>query len=540
MSRLTALASLVFVLAACGGDKKAAPGKGSGSGSGSAPAAAPLTLPADGVEAVKLFNYSYGPGAKDYDKVVALYKASPRDWAAIKTAAEAVLAKDADHLDARWALGEALANTGDAQHAAEALLVALGADWLRWGPGLEKDPDLKAFLATPQGEELVTASGTIGAEWDEAIAKDPLVLARRSGWKLPAPGTSYAATRGELYAYDLDKKRYLRLTHTDHSLAGFLRSPSGELLLVGYTQAQVPDPTKLPAGGAHTAAAAPILTRAWVSAWDPKDHATPAVLVAVPKARAITAGYGDGDQVIVTTAPATSRWATGPATAYSLDRGAGKLTKAPHMEVPTTYLQLTLDDVVVVRPGGWPDKLEDSTRRDIASLVMVDDKNVPQLEMQSMSPGGGNYAFATTTDPCKDEEERAQPSLYSIETQLGQYKHVLTAASRFRVEWIDDDRFLYEDGSGGLRIYEATAHREVGKLTERAGLALETLPPSKGPLCQTEPPVSDPTATDDDLPPEEGSAAGTGAGSGAGSGAAAGSAAGPATTPDPAAPATTP
>ena len=87
------------------------------------------------------------------------------------------------------------------------------------------------------------------------LAKQPLLLARRSGWKAPKPGTGYAATRGELYAYDVAAKRYLRVTHTDHSLAGYLRGPSGELLLVGFSQAEVPDPAKAPK------TAAPTLTR---------------------------------------------------------------------------------------------------------------------------------------------------------------------------------------------------------------------------------------------------------------------------------------
>jgi hypothetical protein len=74
------------------------------------------------------------------------------------------------------------------------------------------------------------------------VAGSPWVLARRSGWKQPAPGTSYAATRGELYAVDPIAKRFVRVTHTDHSVAAYLRAPSGEVLLAGFTQAEVPDP----------------------------------------------------------------------------------------------------------------------------------------------------------------------------------------------------------------------------------------------------------------------------------------------------------
>ena len=78
---------------------------------------------------------------------------------------------------------------------------------------------------------------------------------------------------------------------------------------------------------------------------------------------------------------------------------------------------------------------------------------------------------------------------------------MLTADSRFRARWIDDDRLIYEDGSGGLRIFDAAAGRESGKLGERAGLALDTLPPTAAPLCRSEPIVDDPDAVDE-LPPE--------------------------------------
>jgi hypothetical protein len=497
----------ITTLAACGGSKSEAPAKGSATGSGSAVAAAPLVVPPLGVDAVKKLNYVYGPAAKDHEKVTAAYKATPRDWAAIKTAATATLAKDADHLDARWALGEALANTGDATGAAQALLTALAADWLRWGPGLAKDPDLATFLGTPQGKELVAASATLGAAVDKALAEQPLVLARRSGWKLPAPGTSYAATRGELYAYDLDQKRFLRVTHTDHTLAAALRAPSGELLLAGFTQAQVVDPKTVTGTGRDAgAAAAPILTRSWVRAWSPQDKAETAAQAAVPKARFVWAGYAPGEQLVVTTATAAGRWAPGVFTSYVVDRATGKLTKSKGATTLGARVQMTLDDVRVLESTEWPTAVAPEVTDKLAAVVANDERGNPELSSVALSPGGGRLAFATATDPCKDADDAAKPSLYVADAKTGTYKHVLTASSRFGVQWIDDARLLYEDGTGGLRIYDAGAGREIGKISERAGLALHALAPSVAPLCETEPPVDDPTAVDD-LPLEEPAAA---------------------------------
>lgn len=355
------IGALALAVAGACGDKKAEgpAGAGTGSGTGSA-AAAPLPVPPLGVDAVKRFNYVYGPAQKDYDKVTAALKAKPRDWAAIKAACEATLAKDADHLDARWWLGVALAQTGDGAGAATALAAALAGDWLRWGPGLEADADLAAFLATPPGAALKALSTTLRGQVADALAKQPLLLARRSGWKAPKPGTGYAATRGELYAYDDAAKRYLRVTHTDHSLAGYLRGPSGELLLVGFSQAEVPDPAKAPK------TAAPTLTRSWVSAWSPSDFTETSPAAKIAKARLVTVGYGPGEQILVATAPATGRWSTGPATTFVVDRGTGKLTKAPAVTLAPPALAMTLEDVVVDGAAAWPADSRPGDRRQAA------------------------------------------------------------------------------------------------------------------------------------------------------------------------------
>ena len=69
------IGALALAVAGACGDKKAEgpAGAGTGSGTGSA-AAAPLPVPPLGVDAVKRFNYVYGPAQKDYDKVAAALK----------------------------------------------------------------------------------------------------------------------------------------------------------------------------------------------------------------------------------------------------------------------------------------------------------------------------------------------------------------------------------------------------------------------------------------------------------------------------------
>lgn len=490
--------TVTLTLAGCGGDKKDA--GGGGGGSAATPTATPTALPVPplGVDAVKRLNYEYGAASKEAKDLSQKFAAKTRDWAAIRAAAEATLAKDPDHLEARWRLGLALAQLGEAAKATEALTLALAGDWLAWGPTLDGEPLLKDHLATPDGKALVELNGRMRTAVATIVSSQPWLLARRSGWKQPKPGVNYAATRGELYAYDQTSKRYLRLTHTDHSLAAYLRAPSGEVLLAGFTQADVPDPAKA------SKTAAPILTRAWIQTWDPATLAAPGPRTAVAKARYVWTGYGKGEQLVVVTAPAAGRWSPGPQQGYVVDRGTGKLSKGPVVPFEGPSIELTLEDV---RVGGQPsfppaDVLAPAVADKLAAAVDVDERGQPRLAAVALSPSGSRIAFASATDPCAKGDDAARPSLYVADAKTGVYKHVLTAASRFGVRWLDDDHLWYEDGTGGLRAYDAAAGRETGKLSERAGLALVALTPTAAPLCRTEPIADDPSAGDD-VPTEE-------------------------------------
>jgi len=493
-----------LVVAACGGDKKKGDGSGSGTGTGSAEPPPPaLQVPPLGVEAVKQFNYPYGDGSREYAKLLKAYKVEPRDWAAVRAAAEATLAKDPHHLDAHWVLGEALAHTGDGAGANQHLLAALAGDWLRWGPGLDQDPQLAQHLATPDGRALLEASAAMGDDLRRRVAASPLVLARRSTFKMPKPGTNYAATRGELYAYDQEAKRYLRLTHTDHQLAGYLRSAGGdEILLAGFDRATLPDPKK------HKDDA-PLLARSWVETFSLARLEDTSARATVAKARLVSAWYGTGDQVVVATAPADGRWGTGKPTHHVLDRSTGKLTKTTVAAGTGPVIDMTFDQVVVHGPGlttppaGLDPALMAKLLTDGGGPITLGEGGAPRLSSFVVSPAKTRIAFATATDPCNAADDAAKPSLYVVDTAGAAIKHVLTAPSRFAATWLGDDLLIYEDGSGGLRLYDPVAGRETGKLSERAGLALSSLSPTPHPLCRQEPIAAEPDDGTDSMPPEE-------------------------------------
>jgi hypothetical protein len=502
MNRVLTNLVLVAGLAACGGDKKSDDQSGGGTGGtgGTAgPALPTLAAPPLGVEAVSKFNYVYGNGAKEYEKVVKAYAAKPRDWAAVRPAAEETLKKDAQHLEAHWVLGEAMAQAGEHGPAVEQLAIALAGDWLRWGPGLDKDPELSAVLATPHGKALTELNAQLKEQVAAKVASGPLLLGRRSTFKMPGVGTNAASTRGELYAYDRETKRFLRVTHTDHQLAAWVRSPSGdELLLAGYDKAEMPDPKK-------TKDAPPLLARSWVTTFNIKELADTSARATISKARRVHAGYGPGDQLVVTTAPAAGRWGAGKTTTYVVDRGSGKLTKTTGTAIEGPHIQMTFDEVSVVG-GGVTSLPAELTAELVAKLTPIqkDAAGAPLLSLALLSPGKTRLAFATATDPCADQDAAAKPSLYVAEVATGAFKHVLTSSSRFAAAWVGDDLLVYEDGLGGLRLYDTAAARETGKISERAGMALWALSPTAAPLCRKEAIVAEPDdGSDTALPPEE-------------------------------------
>jgi hypothetical protein len=506
MNRLgsAVLVGLIAVGAgACGGGKKDG-GGGGGSGTGTATGSGGEVLPTIaphplGVAAVKDLNYVYGAGAKEYDKALKAYKAQPRDWAAVRAACEETIKKDPHHLDAHWVLGEAIAQSGDNAAAVEELATALAGDWQRWGNDLEKDPELSALIGTPHGKALVALSKKMRAEFAAKVAAGPLVLARRSTFKMPGVGTNASSTRGELYAYDLESKRFLRVTATGHELAAWVRSPSGdEILLAGFDKVEMPDPKK-------NKDAPPLLARSWVTTYSLKDLADTSALANVGKARLVSAGYGPGDQIVVTTAPPSGRWGAGTVTTYVVDRSSGKAAKQAGVTIEGAHVEMTFDEVRVV--GESTTALPAELSADLVAKltpIQKDPSGAPMLSLALLSPAKSRLAFATATDPCADKDEAAKPSLYIADTKTGAFKHVLTASSRFAGQWIDEDKLIYEDGSGGLRIYDAAAGRELTKISERAGMALAALSPTSAPLCRKEP-IADTVEPDDgsEMPPEE-------------------------------------
>jgi hypothetical protein len=507
--------AMVVLLAGCGDDKKGGPDKEAAEKAVELPK---LTMPPLGVDSVKKMNYVYGDGQKPYAKVAEAHK--KQDWPAVIAAAEETLAKDAGHLEAHRVLGVALAQTGDFPKAADHLLAALGGDFTRWGPKLPEDKELTELLASPHGKALLAMHLEIKAAVEKAIRGGVWMIGRRSTFKWPAKSGS-ASTRGELYAWDEASKRFFQISHTSHQLAAWLPSPNGaEIALVGYEKVALPD-AKDP-----KAKNTPPTIRAWVETIDAKTFETVTARSTFKNVRALAAYWGDGGQLLVDTFKPAGRWALTPDATFSIDASTGKAAKSAARPDPASGRALvSLDETLVSGPTagirGTPSPTDPALITEITleasgRAIKIPESGLGDASVPRANPSGTRAAFATWVDPC-GEGDAAKPSLYVADAKTGQLKHLLTADSRFNVRWLTDDRLVYEDGSGGLRIWDATTGREVTKIVEKTGLGLSGLSASPKPICRKEPladvetddgsepePEPAPPTGEDPLPPEEG------------------------------------
>jgi hypothetical protein len=441
-----------------------------------------------GLAAVKELNYLYGKGQKPYAKATDLYK--KKDWAALRAVTEETLAADPGHLDAHRLLGTALAQLGEAEAATEHLAIAIAGDFVRWGPSLLDDGELADYLATPHGKALAARHGELKAAVDHQIAGGVWVIGRRTAFKWPAK-SGPASTRGELYAWSEDAKRFVRLTHTGHQLAGWVRSPSGdEIALVGY------DAATLDAKNKH---AAPTIN-AWVETRDAETFAKRGARARFKNVRAVGVYYGEGGQILVDTLKANGRWGLTRDKTMSIDATTGKTAKTnARADAASERVVVTLDETVVSGPTRGleptpsptdPNLITGFTITATGRAIAIPDSGVGDASLPRANPSGTRVAFATWVDPCAGADA-AKPTLYVIDGKTGDRKHVLTAGSRFNLRWLSDDRLIYEDGSGGLRIWDATTAKEVVRIgdkgSEKASYGLSGVSASPRPICRKEP-----------------------------------------------------
>src|SRR5262245_56407090 len=284
------------------------------------PVTAPIAMPVLGVDQIRRFNFIYESGAPAHEKAAAAYR--KKDWDGVRTHAEAALGKDPMHFGSHRLLAAALAQKGEPAAAVDHLVAALAADYWQYAPTLAED-DLKSFMASSHGQSIAALAARIRDEYSRRIAGGLWLVGRRSPYKWPKDmGVAPSTSRGELYAFDRETRRYFRLTHTDHQVVGFIRPAAGnEVAVIGFDKIDRP---KIEAGAPE---AAPLLARPWIQIYDTTEWKAATPRINLPAAREVTLGYAGGDQLLVSTAQATGRWTVGEPVVSSVDRTTGKLTK---------------------------------------------------------------------------------------------------------------------------------------------------------------------------------------------------------------------
>jgi len=482
---------MIALVASCG-KKTESPVTKQDAGSGKS-VAAPIALPPLGVDKPARFNFQYNDGGNAYDKAIAAYKAKTRDWGAVRQACETAVAKDPTHFDAQRLLAVALSQTGDHAAAVDHIVAAIAGDYWKYGVAYATDPELDAFRATPHGTAVGQLAQQIHDEYLKRIKTALWMIGRRSTFKWPPKdGVQYATTRGELYAYDRDSRRFFRLTHTEHQVLGFVRT-AAEVAIVGFDKIDHPKDDAAP----------PLLARPWVLVLDPTEWKPLGKRSDLPSARAVAVGYGDGDQLLAGTAAASGRWGLGDWNVSSLDKTTGKLTKVAS-PLPAPRLEVTLDEGRVVREAQIVG-VEAAWAGDIAATLKLGAVTIQVPERGAVhdsvvvAPDKAHVAFATAVDPCVKDQ---LPSIYVADAKTGAYKHVLTGKSRFASRWLDPFTLAYDDGDGAIHLWDATSGRETSRLDDKAGLALDVLSLS-APPCKQGPPAAQVGSGSDDLPPEE-------------------------------------
>jgi hypothetical protein len=482
-------------------------------------AAAPIAMPPLGVDQIKRFNFIYEAGEAAYDKAVAAYR--KKDWPVVRTQAEIALARDPMHLGAHRLLAAALAQGTEPAAAVDHLVTVLGADDLQYAPTLADD-DLKSFMASPHGQSVAALAAKIHDEVARRVAGGLWLVGRRSPFKWPKDlGVQTSTSRGELYAFDRETRRFFRLTHTEHQVAGFVRAASAsEVALVGFDKIDRAKPDDARSETKTDAAdVPPVFAHAWVQVYETTEWkpTTPRIVLPAP-AREIAIGYGAGDQLLVATAPPTGRWTVGEPVVSSIDRATGKLAKvATALPVPRVVVSLDEGHLVRVAAGvvaAWTGDPPVTPTLQIqgGKAIQVPESGAASQASIAVSPSGAHVAFATAVDPCAKD---AAPSLYVADARTATLKHLLSAKSRFPTRWLDDNVLAYEDGDGGIRLWDAATGREALRLENKAGIALDVLSLAPAPLCKQAPPaVEAGSAADEPMPPEEGGGSGSGSASG--------------------------
>ncbi len=462
------LLAALLVVTACKKDEHPAPGAAPASPGGPAlPSLQPVgmsdpfaRLPADAGKALE----------RGYKAI------RSKKWDDAVRELEAAIASAPDYTAARWALVRALVLGGKFTDVPAAYEGLIARDWVGYADKLEKPKDFAGFRNAPEWAKVSELKTRYRTAYAQGLDKGFLFVGRTR----PATEPQFAAgmkdapldLRQEVFHYDLETKRFRRVTETGGHAFAINRTPdgSGSAKMLSF----------LVAPRLHREGALDSFVDPSVGVVDLATLEATGPFVEKGQYDQVMLGVNQAQQPLFTFVVSTGASAT-----YTFDTAKTALAK--------------LEGGAVLPVGGetraWPNQVAHLPGKVIDSVKMTDGANqftidgvaspvvaARPLAQSSLewSPGKTRLTYAGKLDACKilkgGSNEKNELYVYDLGKKSAQ--RVAAAVSAFETLWLDDDHLVYEGGvgkDGRIHLYAFTAHAD-SSLPTRHGAGLYGVP----------------------------------------------------------------
>lgn len=437
----------------------------------------------------RLTDYGYstkGDARKRFGAISAAEKQGL--WKEAEAVCRELIGRDPGHLEAQWHLASDLARQGRFDEAVQPLSIAVAGDFMRWGDRSQRARALRGFNASPQGPRFARLVELYRDEFQRAIGEALLVVGRR-GKPWPARGTGATTLnhRSEIYAYDLEGARYLRVSRTNGSLVGFVRSRSANRLgYVSYRRVWLPDEQQGSSG------AKPYLRRVRVGVVDLGNARMSHREVTFEDVSWLELFYAEdernGARLVARVRPVDPARGERLVQSFEIDAARGKAVPISPLSAAFDVLRVGYDSVAMRRPrvsGVTADWGRDGSagalriERTRKTITLPVGESAARDSMV-WSPSASRLAFSTkAADPCSDAAKERAIVLYVVEAATGKLRAIATGEGAFAPVWLDDTRLAYVDKSTGapsVRLIDITTGEEQAHLDSPGGVGTAWLP----------------------------------------------------------------
>ena len=372
------------------------------------------------------------------------------DWEAVATSCKEALGADPGNLEAAWLYAIALAKTGHLDQVLAPLVTAGTGDFGKWAFASLAQPALQPWLATPVGEA-----------WRHRVDQD------RAGYLAAIGRGTIVTSHGDVFAFDPETKRFLRLTRTYGSVIGTL--PARASHRIAYvTRTKDKKGTKLGVG---------IINLMTGRTSHPIKFPGASVRVAMqPKGVAVRSG---------------TTWQLLDEDGHLEPLPAPKLGEWLEVKKTAKLVRVPPDGIA----GDWDDQgLASAIRLGQTSRAIT----VPgQIDGSSLawSPDRSHLAFVALLDDCKPNGNAA--AAFVAEASTGKVTELERASQGLAVEWVAE-RTLALAGDHGVELVDLGGAPVA--IADADGLAAPRRRPRCVPEDTTEPPPDEDPGVGDEAP----------------------------------------